>query len=87
MENSSANNQIDNIDDLYDELIETPEISPELFSEPVLIGLEGKEFEATLAEPFSPFDSTVSLLSAPNSPHTKYEVNELDYLGLISRPK
>jgi hypothetical protein len=87
VENSSANNQIDNIDDLYDELIETPEISPELFSEPVLIGLEGKEFEATLAEPFSPFDSTVSLLSAPNSPQTKYEVNELDYLGLISRPK
>jgi hypothetical protein len=87
VENSSANNQIDNIDYLYDVLIETPEISPELFSEPVLIGLEGKEFEATLAEPFSPFDSKVSLLSAPNSPQTKYEVNELDYLGLISRPK
>ena len=87
MENSSANDQIENIDNLYDELIETPETGPELFSEPVLIGLEGKEFEATLAEPFSPFDSTVSLLSAPNCPQTKYEVNELDYLGLISMPK
>ena len=87
MENSSTNNQLDNIDYLYAVLIETPETSPELFSEPVLIGLEGKEFEATLAEPFSPFDSTVSLLSAPNSSQTKYEVNELDYLGLISRPK
>ncbi len=86
-ENSSANNQIDNIDYLDDVFMETPEISPELFSEPVLIGLEGKEFEATLAEPFSPFDSTVSLLSTPNCPQTKYEVNELDYLGLISKPK
>jgi hypothetical protein len=86
-ENSSANNELDNIDYLDDVFMETPEISPELFSEPVLIGLEGKEFEATLAEPFSPFDSTVSLLSTPNCPQTKYEVNELDYLGLISRPK
>jgi hypothetical protein len=86
-ENSAANNQLDNIDNLYDVLMETSEINPELFSEPVLIGLEGKEFEATLAEPFSPFDSTVSLLSAPNCPQTKYEVNELEYLGLISRPK
>jgi hypothetical protein len=86
-ENSSANNQLDTIDNLYDVLMETPEISPELFSEPVLIGLEGKEFEATLAEPFSPFDTKVSLLSAPNCPQTKYDVNELDYLGLISRPK
>jgi len=87
VENSAANNQLDNIDYLYDVLVETPETSPELFSEPVLIGLEGKEFEATLAEPFSPFDRTVSLLSAPNCPQTKYEVNELDYLGLISRPE
>lgn len=86
-ENSSANNELDNIDYLDDVFMETPEISPELFSEPVLIGLEGKEFEATLAEPFSPFESTVSLLSTPNCPQTKYEVNELDYLGLISRPK
>ena len=86
-ENSAANNELDNIDYLDDVFIETPEISPELFSEPVLIGLEGKEFEASLAEPFSPFDRTVSLLSAPNCPQTKYEVNELDYLGLISRPK
>jgi hypothetical protein len=86
-ENSSANNQLDTIDNLYDVLMETPEISPELFSEPVLIGLEGKEFEAALAEPFSPFDTKVSLLSAPNCPQTKYDVNELDYLGLISRPK
>ena len=51
-ENSAANNELDNIDYLDDVFIETPEISPELFSEPVLIGLEGKEFEATLAEPF-----------------------------------
>ncbi len=86
-ENSAANNQLDTIDNLYDVLMETPEKSPELFSEPVLIGLGGKEFEATLAEPFSPFDSTVSLLSTPNCPQTKYEVNELDYLGLISRPE
>ncbi|UCD66154.1 MAG: hypothetical protein JSW69_00555 [Deltaproteobacteria bacterium] len=86
-ENSAANNQLENIDNLYDVLMETPEINPELFSEPVLIGLEGKEFEATLAEPFSPFDSTVSLLSAPNCPQTNYKVDELDYLGLISRPK
>jgi hypothetical protein len=86
-ENSSANNELDSIDYLDDVFNETPEISPELFSEPVLIGLEGKEFEATLAEPFSPFDSTVSLLSTPDCPQTKYEVNELDYLGLVSRPK
>jgi hypothetical protein len=86
-ENSAANNQLETIDNLYDVLMETSEISPELFSEPVLIGLEGKEFEAILAEPFSPFDSIVSLLSAPNCPKTKYDVNELDYLGLISRPK
>ncbi|MFC1837317.1 hypothetical protein ACFLYW_01385 [Thermodesulfobacteriota bacterium] len=87
VEISAANSQVDNIDNLYDELIETPEISSELFSEPVLIGLEGKEFEATLAEPFSPFDGAVSLLADPNCPQTKYEVNELDYLGLISKPK
>ena len=31
MENSSANDQIENIDNLYDELIETPETGPELF--------------------------------------------------------
>ena len=86
-ETSPANNELDNIDYLDDIFMETPEISPELFSEPVLIGLEGKEFEATLAEPFSPFDSTVSLLSTPNCPQTKYEVNELDYLGLINRPE
>ena len=84
---SAANNELDNIDYLDDVFMETSEISPELFSEPVLIGLEGKEFEATLAEPFSPFDSTVSLLSTPDCPQTKYDVNELDYLGLISSPK
>ncbi len=86
-EKSTANSELDSIDYLDDVFMETPEISPELFSEPVLIGLEGKEFEATLAEPYSPFDSTVSLLSTPNCPQTKYEVNELDYLGLISKPK
>jgi len=86
-ENSAANNELDNIDYLDDVFMETPEISPELFSEPVLIGLEGKEFEATLAEPFSPFDNTVFLRSTPNCPSARYEVNELDYLGLISRPK
>jgi hypothetical protein len=85
-ENSAANNELDNIDFLDDVFMETPETNPELFSEPVLIGLEGKEFEATLAEPFSPFDSTVFLVPAPNCPQTKYDVNELDYLGLISRP-
>jgi hypothetical protein len=86
-ENSAANNELDNIDYLDDVFMETPEISPELFSEPVLIGMEGKEFEATLAEPFSPFDRTVFLRSAPNHPQTKYKVNELDYLGLISSPR
>ena len=86
-ENSAANNELDNIDYLDDVFMETPEISPELFSEPVLIGLDGKEFEATLAEPFSLFGSTVFLRSAANCPQTKYDVNELDYLGLISRPK
>jgi hypothetical protein len=86
-ENSAANNELDNIDYLDDVFMETPEISPELFSEPVLIGLNGKEFEATLAEPFSLFGGTVFLRSTPNCPQTKYEVNELDYLGLISRPK
>ena len=80
-ENSAAKNELDTIDYLDDVFMETPEISPELFSEPVLIGLEGKEFEASLAEPFSPFDRTVSLLSAPNCPQTKYEVKELDYIG------
>ena len=87
VENSCANIQLDDIEDLYDVLMETPEISPELFSEPVLIGLHGKEFEATLAEPFSPFDSMVSLLSGPNCPQTKYKVNELDFIGLASIPK
>jgi len=85
-ENSAANNQVDNIDYLYDALMETSETNSGLFSEPVLIGLKGKEFEATLAEPFSPFDSSISLLAASNCPQTKYEVNELDYIGLISRP-
>jgi hypothetical protein len=85
-ENSAANHQLDNIDNLYDVLMETSEISPELFSEPVLIGLQGKEFEATLAEPFSPFDKKVSLHSSSNCPQTKYKVNELDYIGLISSP-
>lgn len=84
---SAANNELDNIDNLYDELMETSETGPGLFSEPVLISLKGKEFEATLAEPFSPLDSTVSLLASSNCPQTKYEVSELDYLGLISRPR
>lgn len=86
VENSAANTQLENIEDLFDDLTETAESAPEQISESVLVGLEGEEFEATLADPFSPFDSTISLLSEPNSPQTKYKVNELDYLGLISRP-
>ena len=50
-ENSTANNQLDKIDNLYDVLMESSETDPGQFSEPVLIGMEGKEFEATLAEP------------------------------------
>mgnify|MGYP000557052537 CR=1 FL=1 len=84
---SAANNELDNIDYLDDVFMETPEISPELFSEPVLIGLEGKEFEATLAEPFSPLASTVSLLSTSNFPKPTSEVLELDHLCPINRPK
>lgn len=83
----------DNIDNLYDELMAMPESGPPpesdmaLFAEPVLVAVRGREFEATLAAPFSPLAKTVSLQASIECPQKSFSLAELDYLGLVSRPQ
>lgn len=86
----STTKRLDEIDFFLDELLAAPDFIPatELeFSEPILLGLGRRRIEATLAEPFCPSQPTIILHAADNCPQTKYDLQELDYLGLVGKPE
>lgn len=87
----STTHKLDEIDLFLDELLAEPDYVPQTdldhFSEPVLLCLGRKRIEATLSNPFCPTHSTVNLHASDNCPQTTYDLQELDYLGLVGKPE